>query len=287
VDNKVYNNLYSKVIMFKKFKVRYIVLIIFLILFFYVIMKSPTNNREWSDDQQVLSFAEFEDNVVNIYNIRNISYRNVTDFDIYYYNRTVDLKDLETLDYVIEELDGFPGFAHTFLSFGFKDGTYIAVSIEVRKEKEEKYNPILGLLNKYELMYVIADERDVINLRTNYRNDVVYLYPINISKESLDKLFVGILMRTNKLNVEPEFYNTFTSTCASNLAKVVSETTKVDIFKYNYKVLLPAYSDELLLKRGLIKTNLTNIDLVRGSFRINDKAKFFEFSDGFSKGIRE
>jgi len=57
------------------------------------------------------------------------------------------------------------GAAHTFVSFGFKSGDFLAISIEIRKEKGESFSAWRGLLKRYELMYVIADERDVIKLR--------------------------------------------------------------------------------------------------------------------------
>lgn len=262
--------------------------ILFLLLIFilFVSLKSPSNNKNWNDDQKILSFVEINENEIKIFNIRNISYKSTEDFNVSYYNRTFNLTQLKTLDYLVEELKGFPGFAHTLLTFGFEDGSYVSISVEIRKEKGEKYHPITGMLNKFELMYVIADEKDVINLRTNYRNDTVYLYPIKISKESLDDLFLLMLKETNNLKYEPKFYHTLFSTCTTNLAEVASDSTNESFFKYHYKILLPGFSDELLLSRGLIKTNLTEIEDVRSYFNINEKARELQYSTNFSYGIR-
>jgi hypothetical protein len=269
-----------------KFNLKYIPILILFILVLMLLIKNPSNNRDWNKDQQILSSVNFNDNIIQINNIRNIHYRNKTDFDISYYNKTINLEDLETLDYMIEELEGFPGFAHTLLSFGFKDKSQIAISVEIRKEKGEGYHPLTGMLREFELMYVIADEKDVINLRANHRNDTIYLYPIKISKESLDKLFISMLEKTNSLIEKPEFYNTLTSTCTTNLADVADKSTTESFFKFHYKVLLPGFSDELLLDKGLIDTNLTDINEVRDKFNINQKAREYQHKEEFSLGIR-
>lgn len=58
---------------------------------------------------------------------------------------------------------------HTIASWEFADGSPLAVSIETRKEQGESYSAIRGFFRQYELYYVVADERDLLRLRTNYR----------------------------------------------------------------------------------------------------------------------
>lgn len=268
-----------------------LLLIVPLILAVVVFSKAPSNDREWSPDQQVLAHAEFgtdgDADAVSIYNIRNISYQSTDDYTVDYYNRIVRLSDLVSLDYMVEELEGLPGFAHTLLSFGFADSSYIAISVEIRKELGESYHPVSGMMREYELMYVIADERDVINLRANYRKNTVYLYPIEISKASLTNLFVSMLERANGLRENPEFYHTLTSTCTTNLARAASATTEQRFWRYHPQILLPGFSDRLLLKRGLIRTDLTDIDDVREAFTINEQAERYRDSENFSLGVRD
>ena len=62
------------------------------------------------------------------------------------------------------------------LSFGFRDGHYLGVSIEVRLEEGESYSAGGGAARQFEIMYVVADERDVIQLRTEIRSSDVYIY---------------------------------------------------------------------------------------------------------------
>ena len=62
---------------------------------------------------------------------------------------------------------------------------------KARKEKGEAYSALKGFFRKYELYCVVADERDVVRLRTNYRQDEnVYLYHlVACSKNDAPALF--------------------------------------------------------------------------------------------------
>src|SRR3989338_5727732 len=134
--------------------------LIFMSLFYLLSPEKPSNDHNFTLDQQVLSTAKIEGHTITIKDIRNFTYRTTTDYTPAYYDKTFDLKNLESVWYIVEPFKGY-GFAHTFLSFGFKGGEYVSISVEIRKEKGEKFSPWKGLFNNYELMYVIADERDV------------------------------------------------------------------------------------------------------------------------------
>ncbi len=262
------------------------IILITLIIFSF---KTPSNNLNWNKDQIILSNVQFDKinkELITIYNIRNISYKNTTDFKVSHYNKTINISNLQTLDYILERFSNVEGIAHTLLSFGFKDNTQIAISVEIRKQIGESYSPLKGLFNQYETMYVVGDETDLINLRTNHRNDSTYLYPIEISNKSLKKLFIAMLKKVNKLNNEPEFYNTLTSTCTTELVVFVNGNTKEKINKYHPQVLLPGYSDKLLFERGLIKTNITDYNKLREEFEINTISKQYNNSPNYHLGIR-
>lgn len=246
----------------------------------------PSLERDWTPDQAVLARAEISGNTVAIKNIRNINYRTTSDYDVAYYDKTFDLDKLETVWYIVEPFSGHgAGAAHTFVSFGFAGGEYVAISVEIRKEKGESFSPWKGLFRRYEIVYVVADERDVIKLRSNYRKDEVFLYPVNTSKENMRKLFVSMLTRANKLATEPEFYNTLTNTCTTNLVSHVNEIVPGRI-PLDYKILMPAYSDELAQEIGLVDDTIS-IGELRTKHRINDKALLFADDPLFSQKIRE
>jgi len=250
------------------------------------ILIRPTLNRDWSPDAVVLAMAEISDNTVTITNIRNIDYRTTKDYDVRYYDKTFDLNKLESVWYMVEPFSGHgAGAAHTLVSFGFEGGDYIAISVEIRKENGESFSPIKGILRQYELVYVIADEKDVIKLRSNYRKDDVFLYPVKTNKENMRKLFISMLTRANKLATDPEFYNTLTNTCTTNIVSHVNEIVPGRI-PLSYKVLMPAYSDELAREIGLIDKTLS-IEELRAKYRINDKALKYADDPLFSERIRE
>lgn len=249
-----------------------------------VLFVHPSNERDWSPDQQRLATAELSDDSVRVRNVRNALYRSTTDFDVHWEDRSYDLRRLESVWFVVEPFATWRGPAHTFLSFGFGDGDYVAISVEIRKERGESFSPLLGLLRQYELTYIVGDEHDLIGLRTNYRHDDVYLYPMRATPDAARTLFVSMLERANALAAKPEFYNTLTNTCTSNIVDHVNLIAPNPI-PFSYKTVLPAYSDDLAFDLGLIDTDLPR-EQFRAAFRINDLA--LKHADGadFSEAIR-
>jgi hypothetical protein len=249
-----------------------------------VIVVRPSNQRDWSTDQAVLPFAEFDGPMVRVHNIRNFRYRSVSDFTPAYYDKSFDLRKLEKVWFVVEPFGKWRGPAHTFVTFGFGNDDYLAISVEIRKEKGESFSPLKGLLRRYEVMYVAGDERDLIALRAKYRGDQVYLYPIRTTPERMRRMLTGMLSRMNKLRAEPEFYNTLTNTCTTNLVRHVNTITPGRI-PLRLGVLLPGYSDELALELGLIDTNLP-LEEARRKFDITPIATRYAEDDSFSSRKR-
>lgn len=249
-----------------------------------VLLLRPSNDRTWSSDQDRLATAEFEGDIVTVHNVRNAFYRSTTDFDVFWEERSYDLRRIASVWFVVEPFADWRGPAHTFLSFGFDDGQYIAISVEIRKEQGESFSPLRGLLRQYELAYIVGDERDLIGLRANHRHDDVHLYPMRATKEAMRTLFVSMLERANALAAQPEFYNTLTSTCTSNIVDHVNRIAPKPI-PWSYKTVLPAYSDDLAFDLGMIDTDLPRA-AYRAAFRINEQARTHADSDDFSLAIR-
>lgn len=245
----------------------------------------PSHEREWSLDQAVLPYAVFDGEEVRVHNIRNFIYASTTSYTPQYYDKTFDLNAIRTVDYVVEPFSDFAGSAHTFLTFGFEGGDYLAISIEIRKEVGESFSAWKGLWKQYELMYVVADERDVIKLRSNYRNDLVYVYPIAVPPEKVRSLFVEMLTAVNEIKEKPRFYNTLFDTCTTNIVKHVNSIAPKAI-PWSFKVLLPGYSDQLVYDLGLIDTDLS-FEEARARYLINERAAKYADSPDFSQKIRE
>ena len=260
------------------------ILILILLPFAYVwIRERPSNARNWSSDQQLLAHAEIAGDRVTIHNVRNFTYRSETEYEPRYETRTYDLNKLDSVWFMVERFGTTPGIAHTLISYGFGD-EYVAISVEIRKERGESYSPWKGLLRQYELMYVVGDERDLIGLRTNYRRDVVYLYPVETTREKMRQAFVDMLQRANKLAAEPEFYNTLTSTCTTNIVRHVNTIAPKRV-PFSFKVLLPAWSDRLAYELGLIPHDKP-FETVQATHRIDPIAQKQGIGSDFSNVIR-
>ncbi len=262
----------------------WIILILTIAYAIFSLIVRPRNDRDWNTDQIILPEISFNGDEVTIKNIRNFKYLTTSDYTPAYYDRTFDLKKIKSVDFMVEPFSTNPGAAHTLLSFGFEDGSYVAVSVEIRKEKGETFSALSGMFRQYELMYVVADERDVIKLRSNYRRDQVFLYPIKTSVENIRSLFVDMLKRAQKLRNYPEFYNTLTSTCTTNIVSHVNKLIP-DRVPFDYRILMPGYSDKYAYELGLINTDLS-FEKARAKFKINEKAEKYAESAEFSKMIR-
>ena len=250
------------------------------------LLRKPSNSRDWSPDQVVLPEARFDGNLVEITGIRDCSYRSTTDFTVAHRDRAFDLTRLERLDFFVEPFAGWRGPAHTFLSFGFDDGEQLAISIEVRREKGEEFSVLGGLTRQFELMYVVATERDLVGLRSVHRGNRVYRYPIRADVERIRKMMVAMLRRANGLRDRPEFYNTLSNTCTTNIVRHLNEVSDRRVPWWNPRVLFPGYSDRLAQALGLIDSPFS-VETDRESFEVGEVVREAIDDPGFSRRIRE
>jgi hypothetical protein len=244
----------------------------------------PSNQRDWEPDQAKLAHAEIADGIVNLHNVRNCQYVTADDYIVNYRDQTFRLDEIESVDFVMVPFNETPLLAHTMLSFGLKDDSRLAVSIEIRKEKQEKFSPVLGALRQYELAYVIADEKDLIRLRTRFRDSDVYIYPTVAKREQAQQLFVNVMNRANDLAVKPEFYNSFTNNCTTNLSGHVNQVASNKI-TYGWRVLLPGFSAQYAYDLGLLPNDVPFEDLTALAY-VNDLAEEYFDDPQFSSRIR-
>jgi len=247
-------------------------------------MMQASNQRNWSADQAVLSSAEIHGPWVTVHNIRNCDYRSETDYTVRHYDKTFNLNALDSVWFVVVPFPQMASLAHTMLSFGFADRDYLCVSVEIRKEQGETYAPLKGTMRQFELMYVVGDERDLIGLRTNYRLNEVYLYQARATPDQAQRLFLDVMHRVNKLAREPEFYNTLTNNCTTNIVRHINNIAPETV-KFNYRVLLPGYSDRLAYDLGLLESS-RSFEETRLRSRINAQAYAYRASPEFSQAIR-
>lgn len=245
----------------------------------------PSNARDWKPEHGVLPTVTIDSSRVHIGGIRNFSYRSATDFTPAYYDRTFDLDGIASVWLGISVFKtNWRGPAHSFLCFGFDNGDYLAASIEARQEKGESYSMLWGLFRRFEVIYVLGDERDVVGTRAIQRADQVYLYPIRASREAIRMLFVDLVEAADALRHHPKFYNTLTDNCTTLLREHANRVATRKI-RGGYRILLPGYADELMIEQGLIDSDLP-LEEVRKRFWINEKARRYARAENFSELIR-
>jgi hypothetical protein len=173
--------------------------------------------------------------------------------------------------------------AHTIASWAFEDGQQLAISIETRKEVGESYSAVLGFFRQFELYYVVADERDLIGVRTNHRGEEVYLYrlrtPVPIARAVLE----DYLRAVNGLVEEPRWYNALTHNCTTQIRRHAQQVAAGQPF--SWKILVNGYIDELGYDRGTIDTSLPFDELKRRS-DVTERARQSGLGPDFSQRIR-
>ncbi len=241
----------------------------------------PSNTRHWQPDLAVLPYAEINGNLITIRNIRNCDYRSTTDYTITHYDKTFDLDKLRCADLFINYW-GSPLIAHTIMSFDFDDGQHVCVSIETRKEIGEDYSAIKGFFKQFELIYVVADERDLIRLRTNFRGEEVYLYRLNAKPQLVREVFLDYFKTINQLAQKPQWYNALTQNCTTAIR---GHTHPYAHGRFNWRMIINGKLDTLLYERNAVTTSLPFEEFKRKS-KINDIANAAPPTDDFSAAIR-
>ncbi len=252
-------------------------------------MVRPSADREWVPEQaRTVSVArEPGSPILDVRNVRRFRHCDAQGEPLAAWeDRRLDLRELTSLWFVLSPFDrDFRGPAHPFLSFAFGDTAVVSVSVEARKEPGESYSIWRGLAKRYELTYVVADERDVLGLRVFCYEDDVYLYPVRAEPEQACSLFVDLLARAEELGERPEFYHTVWNNCTTNLVEHANRVSPVRI-PGGLRVLLPGYTDEIALSLGLLEAE-GDVAEVRSRYLVNDRVKEARGRNDFFARIRQ
>ena len=258
---------------------------LFVLVLAWWLMIPPRQNRNWAPEYAKLTYATINGDLITIHNIRNFDYRTETDFTPRYYDKTFDLRNLDSVDVIASYWMG-DAIAHIFLSFGFAGKDFLAISIETRRQQHQGYSTIAGFFKQYELFYVVADERDLIRLRTNYRKDPpenVYLYRTRAPAANARRLFLDYIREINSLAEKPEFYNALTTNCTTSIL-THTRVNRGDV-PLSWKILLSGYVPQYLYERAAIDTSLPFDELKRRS-HVNAAAQAADQAADFSQRIR-
>ncbi len=229
----------------------------------------PSHDRDWRADVAVVPRATIDGYRSKLSGLPNFEYRSLGDYPVCHEEREFDLSNLTSLDfYVSYWAVGLVG--HTFVSFNFDKARPLCISIETRPEEGGGFVPIASLFKQLELINVVGDVRDNIGVRTNNRDQDVFLYRIRIQAATAGEILKVYLARFNVLAEGPEFYHLLSNRCTINIVSYANKIGRVGRLNTNH--LLNGFIHQYLYSSGMIEKNQPFEELLRLTL-INEVAK--------------
>lgn len=225
-------------------------LLVGLILLVWLVQ--PSHDRQWELGQEKLPTFRVQGDVLKVENYRNFIWTGEFAAEPKYETRQFNLAKLTDLDVFISHFDDFEGLAHIFLSFGFSGGERLVVSLESRRETDETFSPLLGMLRQYEIIYVVGSEEDIVGARTAFRGERIYRYPTVATVDQARTLLLGLGEDINSIAATPRFYHTIAHNCTNEITRRVEAMSNAQ-FPLTWKTLLPGYFDQVLYEMNLIQ----------------------------------
>ncbi len=196
-----------------------------------------------------------------MHNVQNFRYIADTFFDEKWDTR----EQWEIREYNLDNIQGLGLFlsyrfsehiAHTILSWDFGQDNHLAISIEARRDKNQRYSIVKGFFKQYELSFIAADERDIIRLCTNYRKEPIYAYHLNVTKEQARSLLEKYVAEMNSLVNKPEFYNTLNHNSATLLKLQANVIEPGNQFPTDWRIIATSWR-RLLFNNSTLRSTAT------------------------------
>jgi len=182
----------------------------------WFILIAPSNDRTWSPEMaQLLTYARDGD-TITVKNVRNFNWTGPDKADERWETRTYALSDLKSVDVLSLYWKG-PRIAHTYFSFVWANGEALSLSVEIRKEVDETYSPVAGFFKAYELSILAGDERDFYGWRVHFPKEDLQRFRTRANTQEAGKLLITLLDAANDLAAKPQFYNTLTENCTTEV----------------------------------------------------------------------
>ncbi len=216
----------------------------------------------WSKTAEVTIIEPF----VTVNNLRDFHYRAENDYDVRYRQETYDLREAQELHLAVSHWDGLEKIAHTLLSFSFRDGKRVVLSVETRVPVGKEQGAVAGLFKQFGLGMVWGTESDLLQLRTKFRRETLYFYPTSASPEDTAKIFLALMRKTVERAEYPVFYNTLIRNCTTVLAEPVMPILLDG--KVDYRLLLNGFVDELMQEAGFLRTEEKDLQSAKNRYRI-------------------
>jgi hypothetical protein len=239
----------------------------------------PSLDRDWDPSVALLPRVKREGDVLTIENVRNFDYPAPHDSTPRYETRTVRLSNLRATD-VMFCYWGSPWMSHPVLVFDFGPDGRVCLSIEVRYRKGQKYSLLRSLYRQQELIFVVAEERDIILRRTKHgRNQETYLYRFKSDPDELRTTFLDYVGAINGLCETPRWYNGLFANCTTSFYRMPGRR-----WRYDWRVIANGRLDRALYEAGRLDQTLPFPELRRSAY-VNDIANSAP-EEGFGDYIR-
>lgn len=210
-----------------------------------VVTAQPRLDRDWVDNLAIMPVVEQTETGFALDRTTDWTYTKngpVTQTTVPF---AANYADLRNVWFVVEPQPGGDYAAHTLILFEFTGDRVIGLTVEARLEKGETYDAVAGIFNRFELAYVWSTARDLLDRRATYLDKMVYVYPLELSDTQEKDFLRALLQQTVEVSTHPRFYNTFTSNCTNELAKVAK-------FGWHYSWVLTGYSPQYLYDQKMI-----------------------------------
>jgi hypothetical protein len=244
----------------------------------------PSNDLDWQPDVARTAWAEINGDNVTIHDVRNCDYRTETDYTPHWETRTIRLSQITGIDMAVDYW-GSPWIAHPIISFQFADARPLCFSIETRKTVGQSYSAIRGLYRQFTLIYIAADERDVLRVRTNYRKgEDIYLYRLVMTRARARERFLEYIRSLNALRNRPRWYNAITTNCTTAIREQHPASERIP---WDWRILVNGKGDEMMYDHGFIASDGLPFEELKARSLINARARAADQDPDFSVRIRE
>ena len=255
----------------------------FLLVLSWWLTLKPSNDGHWQSDVSRTASADVQGREITLHNFRSCDYRAELDYTCHWLTQKIALDQIDGLDLFMNYW-GSPLIAHTILSFHERNGQHIAFSIETRKQTGQTYSALLGFFRQFTLISVVSDERDLVRLRTNYRQgEDLYLFHTSATPAFAQALFMNYIGMTNQLRDHPAWYNAITHNCTTEIYTLKSMHDQ----PWDWRILLNGKGDEMAYEHGMLATGGLPFAVLKQRAYINPAARAANEDPDFSARIRQ
>lgn len=261
--------------------ITFLLVVMFFVSLFFIF--KPSHDRAWEAGHEALPYISFSGATTTITNFRHFDWSGPFTAKQNYETKVFSIEDIQSVSVLISHFSEHEGLAHIFLSFELATSTPIVISLETRREVGEKFSPLLGILRQFEIIYVVGDERDLVGVRTNYRDERVYLYPTKATPLEAQQLFRNLASNINTVFAEPQMYNTLTRNCTNEITRQVEKMSNLS-FPLTWKTILPGHFDEVLYEMDIIDNTMSFADTKQSHLINNQSTNLMD--ENYSEVIR-